>query len=445
MKSLFKLKKFKKLNRLLPKKLKQRYMIKLDPVQASHYELLKPINLVAGNVVRFKFVAPTGVYSGITSVFLSPKDGSGTPALLHFKNDLFQTNNCSATINGVEIISGVTKYPTDGKSYVIELTILSPLEITYIGRYKGSIYYCDFIFYDIEFIKIGVTETYELGNKTANYELPKENVYGLELVKNGNYEAGSTNWHVTLPVTPTWSDGEVRLEQADTYSTIAQDINVIAGEPVEIVGFIKDTGTARGYLQVRDLDNGSNIIWQGNLEGLNKGSFKPVGSRLSLRMHGGNAVGYAVFGAVSIKQVSNAIQYINIPENLRELMAYSDKDKSWLSVINYFEPPSVAASWTDNLDGSYSKNANTWGALSGRWGGQLVPAGNYRVTVTTDTTSMLLYTRDATDTYNQQRSLESGFNEFSTFVPLRNLWFDSDVDAGSTVKNIVFQREIKEA
>lgn len=119
----------------------------------------------------------------------------------------------------------------------------------------------------------------------------------------------------------------------------------------------------------------------------------------------------------------------------------------WLGVENLFIPTVVSATWDDNGDGSYTKNADNYGALGENYSqSELIGPGEWRVgySMPAEFGNMRLYTRREDNAANISSGIPaSSAGLVDIIVPLKGLWFDSNDSTGTTISNISFRRKLE--
>ncbi|WMN59270.1 phage tail protein [Pseudoalteromonas xiamenensis] len=135
----------------------------------SQYITIPTINLVAGDVVKFKFKAPTSIPTAWQALI----DGVTDPLVVYITSTgkYFYSSDVNLYADGVLCTSNVTNYPQDGLMHNIELILSSPKTLSHIAvknnitlAYKGRIY-------DLEVIRGGNRiHYYPLRNDAIDYK-----------------------------------------------------------------------------------------------------------------------------------------------------------------------------------------------------------------------------------------------------------------------------------
>jgi hypothetical protein len=199
---------------------------------STQYIPIPTINLVVGDVVKFKFLAPTSVLS--FSQYLTE-----VGMWLQLANTGFwslNTTNYTTRVDGT-IVNAATKYPTDGLVHSVECTINTGLTLDALAakanganKYKGRIY-------DLEVIRGGERiHYYPLRTDAVDY-------LAGNLIKDEEFTY-SGNW--------TLSHSSISLSNNSVVFT-----NTPSGEVIETPSSIRlTTGTYR-YMYEYDVSAGS--------------------------------------------------------------------------------------------------------------------------------------------------------------------------------------------
>jgi hypothetical protein len=177
---------------------------------------------------------------------------------------------------------------------------------------------------------------FTLGELTANYELPINNVFGSEEVTNGDFSGGVTGWTSGSGSTLTASDGVMTVlsPAPDGFGNAYQSFATVSGEVYEVsVGVGDESGstslpigissTATGSRDILSLDTTiSNIVKVGHFVGSGATVF------IALGVQGSGAS--AEFSNITVKQVTNVLTYNNIATTSDVRGTYTLTDTAWL-------------------------------------------------------------------------------------------------------------------
>ena len=155
------------------------------------------------------------------------------------------------------------------------------------------------------------SQAYRLDRATENYELPINNVTGSEEVTNGDFSNGTTGW-AGITVT----DGAAIVSGGAG----TQTITTVIGNVYTASGSIDRLGV-NPRIEVRDgIGSGGTILNQVTATGAgsNPYSFTFTATSTSTTIVLENASNTALYKNISVKQVTNALVYNNIPKADRE-------------------------------------------------------------------------------------------------------------------------------
>jgi len=110
-----------------------RWYYDLDGI--DDYITIPQVNLVAGDTVEFKIVAPSSAPSSWRAVLYGINSGSYRPNLEHSSTGFWWfDDDCTAiTVDGTPIGHGVTPFPSDGIEHTVSVTIINSDSNTYIN------------------------------------------------------------------------------------------------------------------------------------------------------------------------------------------------------------------------------------------------------------------------------------------------------------------------
>jgi hypothetical protein len=115
------------------------------------YISIPQCDLVAGDAVTFKFIAPT-TPSGVRETMVARLNPTGAGSFyfeLYEIGNTYRLSNCEAKVDGVSITSS-TPFPTDGLEHTAVLTITSSTNIGTIGRAANGLHNYRQPIYDID-------------------------------------------------------------------------------------------------------------------------------------------------------------------------------------------------------------------------------------------------------------------------------------------------------
>ena len=307
-----------------------RYFITLDPVLQSHYEMAAPITFSGDFEIEVEFSttsagsqgiisAPAGVdqYIRITNGNIKIKGSSG-----ELSDSTTQYNdNKLHNLKVISIDNTSTSVYLDG---VLLMTgnPIGNIEFAVLGSYVGG--YFDGIIANAKFTdKSGASDvvtTFKLDNSPAaeNY------IYGSEEVVNGDFATDLSGWTVYTQ-TAVWSvDGIVINASAGT-AQVSQLLSLQANSTYEVsLKNVSKTnvrimlGTDWWRNDQYSSDNSNEYI---------KFYVTPTVSSVWIQLNIGYG-GMATLDNVSVKKITNAVEYKNIPQSAREL--YSLEDDTWV-------------------------------------------------------------------------------------------------------------------
>ena len=212
----------------------------------------------------------------------------------------------------------------------------------------------------IDNITVKEVTNYTEANAASEIEYSQENVFGSELVVNGDFATDSdwtkgTGWSI--------SGGKANFTNID-----------LPTKSLQAIGNVFETG--KSYLVSFDVESDNPVGFQGAGGGIvasgTTGKVSVVWvadvSFLIFKRAGGTATGY--IDNVSVKEITNAVEYKNIPQSAREL--YSLEDDTWtdaagntIEVADFIEPVTqgmtLTEAWTTRGT-AYSTLGNTTSA-----------------------------------------------------------------------------------
>jgi hypothetical protein len=237
-------------------------------------------------------------------------------------------------------------------------TAITP-SVNVVGRQAGGSKYFGGVIANVKLTDLDTpanSETYRLDRPTANYELPVNNVTGSEQVTNGDFSDGNTDdWFTFQSSSLSVVNGAMRVTNSDALSGRAViPLGNLSG--VYVLSMLDLGGTAAGttYGYITTTSSGST----GGSISVSDYYTSPVsvdiasGTYYLVVGNGSNTLGeYTDFDSISIKQVTNALVYRNIPEADR------------------FQAQLVGFDWVGTtervVNGDFSDGLTSWSASSG--------------------------------------------------------------------------------
>jgi hypothetical protein len=364
--------------------------------------------------------------------------GSGGEVAVSTLGSLVPTNKLSSV--RVERIGDVGRIFVNGTLVFKTLVVTSPASVNVNGKHKT--FSNGGLLSKLNLIDLTTPANslyFKLNEITQNYELPTNNVFGGELVTNGDF-ATNSDWFLQ---SATISNGVCSVASGVDRGLIRQSINTTVGSYIIKIKITNLSGSLN--VQIRNSSNSVNtfnetIISNGEYELLAYQS-DVTANLIFIQCANGESVSFDI-DDVSIKSVTNALTYENIALDARDI--YTLIDGAYLG-SNKFVPSFIASTWTDNLDGSYTKNQDNFGGLGELTGG-IVTRGLYLITynMTNETGTLSIYTRNADGSFNIPHSLQEGINvEKIIDVINKDLWFDSNDSTSTTISNIRINETIE--
>ncbi|PJC87827.1 hypothetical protein CSW98_01500 [Vibrio sp. HA2012] len=208
-----------------------------------------------------------------------------TSGIIHYVEVTITDTTCSVKVNGIE-----------------EYSETIPTADTYINLFgsNGTSVYGSFYLYDVS---LNGERVYKLNEGAGIIVADSLNPDGDELVINGTFDENVEEWSDGgINAVVSWDDGRLQLTQSATYTSSIQLVSVEAGKSYLFSGEV-NRGDIFAYLQVRSL--AGDILLEIREDGLNTGVFTAVDSAVTIRLHGGNALGSAWFDNISIKETTS--------------------------------------------------------------------------------------------------------------------------------------------
>ena len=318
-----------------------RYFVTLDPVLNSYYEMAAPITFTGDFEIEVEFsTTTTGSYRMIfgyttsSSTFISINPSATLRLRLQGA-----TYDGSITVNDGELhlisikrVSSLVSLYVDGVlDGTFNTTNVSTFD--YIGRYYEDFSYFDGIIANAKFTdKSGASDvvtTFKLDQATANTEYSQENVFGSEEVVNGDF-ATDSDW--TLSNQVSIANGVLNIQSNDgSYQYATQTITgAQIGKIYEATFNITRVGDT-GIIKVAwsgDTSATRNAIIPSTI-GIHKVIWPHNGTTnaMSIGRNSGGEITDIDVSDFSLKEITNAVTYKNIPQSAREL--YTLAGNTW--------------------------------------------------------------------------------------------------------------------
>tara|TARA_R110000764_G_scaffold40882_7_gene91485 strand:- start:144 stop:1805 length:1662 start_codon:yes stop_codon:yes gene_type:complete len=226
----------------------------------------------------------------------------------------FNANN-----NIILEVDGVTETQSHAYASVYDADTSS-----YIGSQLGSSNFFQGVLADFELIDIDTpsnSQPYRLDRATGNYELPTNNVTGSELVTNGTDLVNTDGWGAYNNAVLSVSNGKLLVTNGTgAYGYTTKNVPTVVGATYEFkvdVDYTSDNGRVR----LGTSNGGSEIFEEQNVNTDKTVAtiFTATTTTTYVRVGLQNNVidSFCAFGNISVKQVTNALVYNNIPEASR--------------------------------------------------------------------------------------------------------------------------------
>jgi hypothetical protein len=327
----------------------QRVFINLEPAANSYYSLAAPVVFAGDFEISADFVTTStsteNIFMG-KALFLKFRTNAGVVEALIGNGSAFVVD-----------MTGDTQVYNDGKLHTAKLKKVGNLytihvdnvlrqsvtdadainlTIDNIGEAGGD--YFNGIISNVKLTDLATpanSQEYALNQLAGNYELPVNNVLGGDVVVNGDFEDGLTDWEVTTAgQTVEVVAGRLHIVTDGTGAGVQQE-TLPAGVPV-MLEF--DYEAVSGSLKVQIgsesfvADTTGHYIFYG----------VPANNNLFAYRNSGAAEGF--FDNISVKQVTNTLTYQNIAEtqDVRDTYTLSADGTEWvgaLRTIQIAQPP----------------------------------------------------------------------------------------------------------
>ena len=240
-----------------------------------------------------------------------------------FKANISKSNPSSIIYSRISIDSSLSSTIFNTSINPVNTIFIATQTTMYIG-----VVVTNHVANDTVTIDAGITvkeiTNYTEANAASEIEYSQENVFGSELVVNGNFATDLSGWNTNNAI---WYSGRVYLDAVPTSSAyIVQtitDINkayLISANLEVVQGIAKiQLGSGDGSAQPYPV-------------GVHKIALTVWGSDLGtdgkVYFARDNSIAQFYVDNVSVKEITNAVEYKNIPQSAREL--YSLEDDTWV-------------------------------------------------------------------------------------------------------------------
>ena len=309
----------------------RRYFAELDSVQQSHYVYANTLVFQSGDTFEFDFLAPTGAVAA--NEYLTDDTGGSRAWFVINAAGSFSANSNigSMTLDGISV-SLSSSYPVDGKLHKIELTYSGAASVSILGAFNtlASGFYNGIIANPAATIS-GVTTTNPIGLATGNIEYPAENVFGVNDASDLS-SPSSVNSELTYD-----DSGGVQTLTANStvaYPSARFDNKLVVGQAYEVTATIDCTGSsAQAFVGVGDILDTARTRLVGSAGVVTTSTailYTDNNGNIMLLIDSGAVLSGDVvkFSGVSIRSITNAITYVNIPDAQIEKVALIDG--SWI-------------------------------------------------------------------------------------------------------------------
>ena len=324
------------------KKIGGRVFIDLDPIANAYYEIASPITFSGDFEIEINFETTD---TGTDNILLGKTgDGrgfvrlqNGTPSINFSQAAVAFTFGSNTFYDGelhtlkIENTSGTIKLFIDG---VLQGTTtpadISNTNFDAIGHKSGQFF--DGIIANAKLTdKSGASDvvtTFRLDELTANTEYSQENVFGSELVANGNF-ATDADWDAVISATVTATNNTLEVTTTSQASGAYQNISTNAGAVYTF------TATASSFVSgalIRVTDGAAPAAGFAEsqvVDGTAVLTFTAVGSITNVYLRN-TVAGTSVWTSASVKEITNAVTYQNIAQTSDVRDTYTLIEGDWV-------------------------------------------------------------------------------------------------------------------
>jgi surface protein len=174
-------------------------------------------------------------------------------------------------------------------------------------------------------ITVKEVTNYATANAASEIEYSQENVFGSEEVVNGDFADGDSNWIYNSSIFIVNTSGAKHIANAGA-GVLKQNKTRNSGTAYLVSVEVFDYVTGSCQLQFGGV--GSDVIGSITANGLYEFITTLTAERTSFELVGGGGATEWTARNVSVKEITNAVKYKNIPQSAREL--YTLEDDTWV-------------------------------------------------------------------------------------------------------------------
>ena len=190
---------------------------------------------------------------------------------------------------------------------------------------------------------------YTEANAASEIEYSQENVFGSEEVVNGDFATNLSGWTV-YSQTAVWSVDGIVIDGSSGTAQVSQLLSLQANSTYEVSMTNVSKTRARILLGTQWWNN--DVYDSSNFTEDLKFYVTPTVSSVWIQLNIPSGV-IATLDNVSVKEITNAVEYKNIPQSAREL--YSLEDDTWTGSNELV------------VNGDFATNLSGWAAAGGGW------------------------------------------------------------------------------
>ena len=277
-------------------------------------------NLIVGNAYRFVGTATCSNSSAQVYIRVSPVSNVGSPIFNKQATGSVTANDTfTATATTLYVGTIVTGHAANDT-----VTIDAGITVKEITNYTEA-------------------------NAASEIEYSQENVFGAEEVVNGDFDT-DTDWEDT-------SQGTGTVVIANNIATLTgssftnranlkQLIPTTIGKTYELSALLLQAENAVILYKT----GSTNVLGGFNSAQVVLTTFVATQSltEIQIRSQGGTSI----FDNVSLKEITNAVTYQNIAQDVRDTYTLTDGD--WVGSAEFWTSPNIGTQWVDNGGGSYT-------------------------------------------------------------------------------------------
>jgi lysophospholipase L1-like esterase len=312
----------------------RRYFNTLDPIQTSHYTIANPITFAGEYSFESDFV-----FGGADNIYPYGNDASFNSRLKILANgaiewrptvdgSLISAPAGTVTLIGLNHIYIERDTPTTGKILLNGIPVSTGATssancvVNVLGR--TSSLYSDGIIANVKFTDLtnATTTTFALDTPEGDIEYSEENVFGGELVTNGDFSSGTTGWTSRAGCTLSIVNGALRATATGSIfrAALIGGFSTEIGKTYIFTFDVKDINSASPIRYYIGSTYGGAQIRESSSLGVSDSQtviFTAISTTTYLEYGnaGGGSVGdYIDVDNISVREISNAVQYIGIPD-----------------------------------------------------------------------------------------------------------------------------------